>query len=130
MLNQAPACGLALWLLTAATLLSCDSDGAHLTLTAEDYRFDPPLARAQAEQPLTLTVFNAGREVHEFASPLLAYARDRTTPAPAEPPAGSPVLTLEPGRSVRLLVVAPPGTYLYWCTRKGHPNMSGTLIVE
>jgi plastocyanin len=37
---------------------------------------------------------------------------------------------LPPGRSLRIRVALPPGTYLYICRRKGHANMTGTLVVE
>jgi uncharacterized cupredoxin-like copper-binding protein len=75
-----------------------------------------------------LTVFNAGREVHEFDSPILMYAAGLE---PAQTGKSDPSgIVLAPGQSVRLVVVPPPGTYLYICRRKGHANMTGTLIVE
>ncbi len=71
-------------------------------------------------------MYNAGREVHEFDSPTLAYA--------AKPPStgksDGPGIVIEPGQSIRLVMAPPPGTYLYICRRKGHANMTGTLVVE
>jgi len=106
--------------------LACDAGPQSVTLTVRDNRFDPTLVYVEAGQPLTLTVFNAGREIHEFASPLMRYARQSDDASQQSDPL--PV-TLEPGRSVQLLMEAPAGTYLYWCNRKGH-HMSGTLIIN
>lgn len=116
--------------LGSAGLAACDGGGHTVAVTAEDNRFDPAIVHVRAGAPFILTVFNAGREVHEFASPLLAYAEDQR-PADRAAQASVPsVIVLEPGRTARLVVSAPPGTYLYWCKRKGHPNMTGMLISE
>jgi hypothetical protein len=45
-----------------------------VSINAEDFRFTPDLVRVRASAPLTLSVYNAGREVHEFDSPILMYA--------------------------------------------------------
>ncbi|GKS60328.1 hypothetical protein YTPLAS18_38550 [Nitrospira sp.] len=110
--------------------VACDASTQSVFLTAEDYRFSPTLVRRSSGRPITLTVSNAGREVHEFASPLLAHARDLSADGRSPGKAAPAVVTLEPGRFVRFMVEAPVGTYLYWCRRKGHHNMSGTLIIE
>jgi len=100
-----------------------------VSLTTEDFRFVPELVRVQASSPLTLAVYNAGREIHEFDSPILMYAA-KTPSSDAAMKAASPGIVLEPGKSVQLAMAPPPGTYLYICRRKGHANMTGTLIVE
>ena len=102
-------------------------DGAQtVSLTAEDFRFTPDITRVSSSTPLKLSIYNAGREVHEFDSPVLVYARvpllkDKTEAAG---------IRLKPGESLELVMAPPPGTYLYICRRKGHANMTGTLIVE
>ena len=60
--------------LVFAALLACDGSMQTVSLTAEDFRFTPDLVRVRASVPLTLSVYNAGREVHEFDSPILIYA--------------------------------------------------------
>jgi len=117
--------------ITGAVLLSCcacDGPVQTVSVTAEDYRFVPDIVRVKAGSPFTLALYNAGREDHEFISPILAYGTG-SVEGTAKQDAAMPGL-LKPGRSVRLLVAAPPGTYLYSCRRKGHPGMTGTLIIE
>jgi uncharacterized cupredoxin-like copper-binding protein len=105
---------------------SCDGPMQTVSITAEDFRFVPDLAQVNSSSPLTLTIYNAGRETHEFDSPILMYAASTHSTTKQ----ASPGLLLEPGKSVQLVMAPPPGTYLYICRRKGHANMTGTLIVE
>lgn len=101
-----------------------------VSLTAEDFRFTPDLVRVRASAPLTLSVYNAGREVHEFDSPILMYAAKTSLPKESPESASTPGIVIRPGQSLRLVMAPPAGTYLYICRRKGHANMTGTLIVE
>jgi len=117
--------GLLLLCLVPLILTGCDN-GQSLSLTTEDYRFTPDLLHASTASPILLTILNAGREVHEFDSPLLQYAVER----PIRSPSNHAGLTIVPGDRLRLIVAPPAGTYLYICRRKGHANMTGTLIVE
>ncbi|HEU4685082.1 MAG TPA: cupredoxin domain-containing protein [Nitrospira sp.] len=105
------------WLGVAA----CENNQT-LALTTEDFRFVPDQLHAAVSRPLTLSLYNAGREVHEFDSPVLLYS--------ATPPAGSTGIELRPGQSAQVVVAPPAGTYLYICRRKGHAYMTGTLIVQ
>ncbi|MBI3355163.1 MAG: hypothetical protein HY038_00020 [Nitrospirae bacterium] len=101
-----------------------------VSLTAEDFRFTPELVQISSTSPLILTIYNAGREVHEFDSPILIiYAAKTPSSGGVTKPTG-PGLVLEPGKSIQLAMAPPPGTYLYICRRKGHANMTSTLIVE
>lgn len=109
-------------------LPACDGTQS-ISLTAEDFRFVPDLVRVSASAPVVLSLYNAGREAHEFDSPMLVYAAKPSTD-PASKESSGPGITLQPGQSVRILAAPPPGTYLYICRRKGHANMTGTLIVE
>jgi len=60
--------------LVFAALLACDGPMQTVSLTAEYFRFTPDLVRVRASALLILSVYNAGREVHEFDSPILMYA--------------------------------------------------------
>jgi uncharacterized cupredoxin-like copper-binding protein len=113
--------------LTLAWLVACDGTQP-VALTAEDFRFVPTLVRVSASSPLTLSLYNAGRETHEFDSPILLYAANPILPAEKGESASG--LVLAPGQSVQIVTAPPPGTYLFICRRKGHANMTGTLIVE
>ncbi len=109
-------------------LAACDGTQT-VALTAEDFRFTPEVVRVKTAAPLTLTIYNAGRELHEFDSPVLMYAAHAPSSGAAAK-SGGPGILLEPGQSLQLAMAPPPGTYLYICRRKGHANMTGTLIVE
>ena len=116
--------------LVVAVLLACDGSMQTASITAEDFRFTPDLVRVKTSAPLTLSVYNAGREVHEFDSPLLMYAAKTSLPKESLESAGTPGILIRPGQSLQVVMAPPPGTYLYICRRKGHANMTGTLIVE
>lgn len=116
--------------LVFATLLACDGSMQTVSVTAEDFRFTPDLVRVRASAPLTLTVYNAGREVHEFDSPFLMYAAKISLPKDTSKSAGTPGIEIRPRQSLQVVMAPPAGTYLYICRRKGHANMTGTLIVE
>ncbi|WHZ14307.1 MAG: hypothetical protein OJF52_001144 [Nitrospira sp.] len=109
-------------------LVACDGTQT-VSLTAEDFRFVPDLVRVSASSPISLSVYNAGREVHEFDSPILLYAAQVQPPAVITQSTG-PGILIPPGKSLQLVMAPPPGTYLYICRRKGHADMTGTLIVE
>jgi uncharacterized cupredoxin-like copper-binding protein len=113
------------FLFVASTFVACDRTHS-ISLIAEDFRFAPQLVRVSSASPLVLALYNAGREVHEFDSPVLMYAGNRSS-AVSMKEAG---IVLEPGKSVQLIMAPPAGTYLSICRRKGHANMMGTLIVE
>jgi len=113
-----------LFSLLVLIIVGCDQ-GQSVFLTAEDFRFVPDVVRVHAATPLVLTVYNAGREVHEFDSPVLIYT-NQTEPAKTTHPG----IPLEPGKSIEFSLAPPQGTYLYTCRRKGHANMTGTLIIE
>lgn len=78
-----------------------------------------------------LVIVNEGREPHEFTSPLLSDPRVRIVwdadEAPIARPAGLKIL---PGQSAHVTLQAPPGTYLFRCTIRGHAGMNGTLVID
>jgi plastocyanin len=98
-------------------------------LVAEDFRFVPDYVQVKSS-PLVLSVYNAGRETHEFDSPILIYAAKTATTQLKTGSPGSLGIPIEPGQSLQIAVAPPPGTYLYICRRKGHANMTGTMLVE
>lgn len=115
-------------LLLATILVGCERNQT-VSITAEDFRFTPALIRIKRSEGISLTIYNGGREIHEFDSPLLIYASQSSAWHASKSSSASGIL-LSPGHSFELVMVPPPGTYLYICRRKGHANMSGTLIVE
>ena len=104
-------------------LLGCDLQEQEIRLAVQDFRFSPATIRLHADAPARLTIVNEGREPHEFAGPLLTDPRVRVLSAPES-------FRLPPGRSITILLQAPPGTYLFWCRVRGHAGMEGTVIVE
>ena len=111
----------AAFIVSALTLSACDGTQP-VSVTLEDFRFVPEKIHVTTESPLAVSLYNAGREPHEFDSPVLLYA--------SAAPTGSTGILLQPGQSVRFVVAPPAGTYVYICRRKGHANMTGTLIVD
>lgn len=114
-------------LLCLRILTACDGTQT-ISLTAEDFRFVPDLVRVTSSSPLTLSVYNAGREMHEFDSAILMYAATASQPKKQNDSFSG--ILIRPGQSLQTVIAPPPGTYLYICRRKGHANMTGTLIVE
>ena len=113
-------------LLVGVLLSACDESLQTVSLTTDDFRFIPDLVQVNASVPLSMTIYNAGRETHEFDSPVLMYARQMPAGLPKSSGLG---ISLRPGNRLRFVVAPPPGTYPYFCRRKGHPNMTGTIIV-
>jgi uncharacterized cupredoxin-like copper-binding protein len=114
-----------LFLFLTSTLGACDRTQT-VSVMAEDFRFTPELVTVSSAFPLVLTIYNSGREVHEFDSPVLMYAVETFSVISMKKTG----IVLEPGKSVQLTMAPPPGTFFYICRRKGHANMAGTLIVE
>ena len=115
-------------LLQASIFVGCDRNQT-VSITAEDFRFTPALVRVKGSEAIRLTLYNGGREIHEFDSPLLIYTlQDAEWPASKSSSASG--ILLSPGQTFQLVMAPPPGTYLYICRRKGHANMTGTFIVE
>lgn len=119
------ALSFSLFLCLTLILVACERTQS-VSLTTEDFRFTPQLVTASSSSPLVLTIYNSGREVHEFDSPVLLYAAGTSSTVPMKEPG----IVLEPRKFVRLAMAPPPGTYPYICRRKGHGNMMGTLIIE
>ena len=117
-------------LATLVGLGACDGPMYSVSLTAEDFRFVPEFVRMKSSSATVVSVYNAGREIHEFDSMILMYAKSDTFNPSDEKSARTSGMILRPGQTLRLVVAPPPGTYLYICRRKGHQNMTGTFIVE
>jgi uncharacterized cupredoxin-like copper-binding protein len=106
----------------------CDRTST-VSLTVEDFRFTPEVVRIGATSPVSFSIYNAGREVHEFDSPMLLYST-KVLPSHTTARTNGSGLLLEPGESVQFTITPPAGAFLYTCRRKGHANMRGTLVVE
>jgi plastocyanin len=103
--------------------LACDSSEQALEIVADDFRFTPAEIHVSAERPIRLRIVNAGREPHEFKSPLLAHQTGNSTALLSS----LPVL---PNQRVETVIRTLPGVYLFYCAIRGHAGMSGTIIVE
>lgn len=100
-------------------------------IVALEYRFEPSEISRSARGPLTLVLANGGREAHEFTSLLLRDPRVEVTHAPeAVLRRESDSLRLLPGRTARLTLVAPPGTYAFHCRLRGHGGMQGLITLK
>lgn len=119
------------YLLVAAGLLlaACEPDVQDVRIAAQDFRFDPRAIRLSATSPVRLRIVNEGREMHEFASPVLSDPQLRIR---IESPEGLSAggVRIAPGRSAMITFAPPPGTYLFRCRVRGHAGMTGTLIIE
>ena len=112
-------------------IAGCDGETQFVHIIAQDFRFTPDMIRMASHRPVELTLFNAGRESHEFQSPLLSDRAvvvesislngERTTPER---------LRIAPGKRLSLRLRAPPGTYLFYCKVRGHSGMTGTFVVD
>jgi plastocyanin len=58
------------------------------------------------------------------------YAAKTSLPKGTSESANNPGFVIRPGQSLQVIMAPPAGTYIYICRRKGHANMTGTLIVE
>jgi plastocyanin len=100
----------------AATPASAST--ASLTVATTEWRFDPATLHLRAGQSLTLSVTNAGAELHTFTVPKL----------------GIDTGPLQPGATRELRLTAPVecGRYDALCTFPGHKEagMTGSLVVE
>src|SRR5206468_10680988 len=101
--------------LVIVALFACDGSMQTVSLTAEDFRFTPDLVRVRAADPVTLAVYNAGREAHEFDSPILIYAAKAVLPKDTSKLAGTPGIEIRPGQTLQVVMAPSAGTYLYIC---------------
>jgi uncharacterized cupredoxin-like copper-binding protein len=125
-----PVLSLAILMLCALSS-GCDSESQSVHIVAEDFRFTPDAIHLAGSRPIHLTLFNQGREFHEFESPLLSdpsvVIESVTLAGEARTPDH---LRIAPGQRLEVLFRAPSGTYLFYCKVRGHSGMGGTFIVE
>ena len=115
----------------ASALSACDRDIPDVTITAQDYRFSPSLVEAQAHTPTRLTIYNGGRELHEFTSRLLTDHRVMVTAIDHHDglsPQG--VFRIGPGKRARFTIEAPSGVYEFHCRIRGHRGMKGLFLIK
>ncbi|WP_173044164.1 hypothetical protein [Nitrospira sp. KM1] len=120
-------------LVIGIAVCACGGSVQSVRITAEDFRFVPEVLRVKSSRPLVISIYNGGREEHEFDSPVLMYNNQSVSgrfSGSSVGSGGSGGIVLRAGESFRFVMSPPAGTYLYTCRRKGHANMTGTLIVE
>lgn len=109
----------------------CDRGPEPVRIVAKEYRFEPSEITRSARGPVTLLLANGGSEVHEFTSLLLRDPRVQVIRAPRAVLRGeSDSLRLLPGRSARVVLLAPPGTYAFHCRIRGHRGMQGLITFQ
>ena len=106
-----------------ASMSGCESREQTVRIVAEDFRFTPSEVHLSSAYPIRLLVVNEGRERHEFKTALLAHQIGMS-------PGPSRSLPVPPNQKVEALIRPVPGVYLFYCARRGHAGMSGTIIVE
>lgn len=117
-------------LLIACLPIGCDPAVESAHIAVQDNRFVPDHLVLASKKPISLTLTNEGREVHEFDSQLFAAETTNILAiAPAEHRNERP-WQLNPGGRLSITFTATPGTHVFYCARKGHPGMSGTLVLE
>lgn len=125
-----PALSLAILALVAC-YSGCDDQIQSVHVVAQDFRFIPDTIHLASGRPIHFTLFNEGREFHEFESRFLS---DPSVVIESVTIAGEPTtpgrLRLAPGQRLSLRFRVPPGTYLFSCKVKGHTGMTGTFIVD
>jgi plastocyanin len=113
---------MAVVLFLIASMSGCESKEQTVRIVAEDFRFTPSEVHVSSAYPIRLLVVNEGRERHEFKTALLAHPIGMS-PGPSS-------LPVPPNQKVQALVRPISGVYLFYCARRGHAGMSGTIIVE
>ncbi len=109
----------------------CDGEAQSVHIVAQDFRFSPDTIHLAGSRLVRLTLFNQGREIHEFESALLSDPFVVVESVILGGEARRPDrLRVAPGQRLELLLRIPPGTYLFFCKVKGHSGMTGTFIVE
>lgn len=129
--NRPSYCPLAPFALLMACLpAGCDRDGQSVHIAVQDNRFVPDRLIFASNRPVTLTLVNEGHEVHEFDSQLFTDSSTRMLAIDPPERGNHRPWRLNPGDRLSIRITAPPGTHVFYCARKGHPGMSGTLVLE
>jgi uncharacterized cupredoxin-like copper-binding protein len=94
-----------------------------------DNSFQPDHITFHAGQPYELRLENHGKDLHEFTAPAFLKAatiRDRKLLAN-----GGTDIVVQPGKSVRVLLIAPPkGHYDLTCADHDWDGMVGNITVD
>lgn len=117
-------------LLIACLPIGCDPAIQSVHIAVQDNRFVPDHLILAGEKPISLTLRNEGREIHEFDSQLFAAATTRILAIEPTERRDRRPWRLNPGDRLSITFIAPPGTHVFYCARKGHRGMSGTLVLD
>ena len=100
-----------------------------LTVIMVDNSFQPDHITFHAGQPYELRLENHGKDLHEFTAPAFLKAatiRDKKLLAN-----GGTDIVVQPGKSVRVLLIAPPkGHYDLTCADHDWDGMVGNITVD
>ena len=105
------------------------SNAEPMTVVMVDNRFEPDHLTFHAGQAYELRLENHGTEMHEFTAPAFlkaATVKDRHPLAN-----GGTDAVVQPGKSVRILLIAPPkGPYDLICADHDWDGMVGSITVD
>ncbi len=105
------------------------SHAESLTVIMVDNSFQPDHITFHAGQPYELRLENHGKDLHEFTAPAFLKAatiRDKKLLAN-----GGTDIVVQPGKSVRVLLIAPPkGQYDLTCADHDWDGMVGNITVD
>ena len=124
------SCYAPLVLLIACLPVGCDREVQAVRIAVQDNRFVPDQIALTSDSPISLTLVNEGHEVHEFTSPLFTTATTRILAIDPSERRDRRPWRLNPRDRLSITFTAPPGTHVFYCARKGHPGMSGTLVLD
>jgi uncharacterized cupredoxin-like copper-binding protein len=100
-----------------------------LTVVMVDNHFQPDHITFHAGQPYALRLENHGKEMHEFTA--AAFLRAATIPDKRLLTNGGTDVVVQPGQSVRILLVAPAkGHYDLTCADHDWDGMVGEIVVD
>jgi uncharacterized cupredoxin-like copper-binding protein len=106
----------------------CQPEPPEAGIVMQEFRFSPETVAVPAGKPVVLYLRNSGHERHEFQSIVLRSGVTLPDSVSGGAPVASDTIAVPPGRSVRVLVTAPPGPTPFRCRIKGHSAMEGTLF--
>jgi uncharacterized cupredoxin-like copper-binding protein len=100
-----------------------------MTVVMVDNRFEPDHLTFHAGKAYALTLENRGKDLHEFTAPdFLKAAKVQDPKLLAN---GGADVVVQPGKTVRILLVAPPkGQYELTCADHDWDGMVGTISVD
>ena len=116
-------------LMLCACYSGCDGEVQSVHIVAEDFRFTPDTIHLAGSRPIHLTLFNQGREFHEFESPLSIDPSVVIQSVTLAVQRGRPIIFASHRANVWKFCFEPLPAPIYSIARCG-ASAWGTLIVE